>query len=627
MQYSAIILAFLMVIVGSQVHAQMIERTDAIWARTVPEGTITMDGVLDEPEWEQAETWVLIYGEDAGIPNSGWRVEGDEETIDSTYAILRFLVDGDYLYMGATIYDQSIGGSPDWARWDGLLMNIPNRVVPDRPTPPVEYFYAWWDTLESPTLEPGGKPKFLGWRADRNNPDHVETWDAVTTVQGLSNDDSVTDTSWTVEMRWNLSMEGYNLQNPDGEIVEFNISIWDADWYWPYDPDRASSNRVWWQNPWGNNNGHNKARIYVHPNVTVETAALPELAPEAIIPNGSDYAPPVINGSLTDDVWMDAPGFDIRFGDDALRDSYSSIGPYRSGQYQPAIDEAQAEILDPADATVKWFFIEDTLYLGFDIRDQVVVGTDEFDLRDGVRVSLNHRELRDPDNMLAPRELFVWVGEDGTPRYDGELEVLIDSLGAARVGIELHDNTIVDDPTNIDEGYSIEMAIDLTALGYPTGRGDGVVFMGITIFDGDIMENPEDTYGNRVWWFRETSGVAAAAWVYMDPNTFVTSVGEPGGPSLPQRFTLVGNYPNPFNPATTIQYIMPEAGFVTLQVYDILGRSVRTIDLGLQQAGEQNTVFEANNLSSGVYMYRVQVEYQGNGQKEASVFGRMVFLK
>lgn len=72
---------------------------------------------------------------------------------------------------------------------------------------------------------------------------------------------------------------------------------------------------------------------------------------------------------------------------------------------------------------------------------------------------------------------------------------------------------------------------------------------------------------------------------------------------------------------------MPEAGFVTLQVYDILGRSVRTIDLGLQQAGEQNTVFEANNLSSGVYMYRVQVEYQGSGQKEASVFGRMVFLK
>jgi len=607
--------------------AQMIERTDAIWARTVPEGTITLDGNLDEPAWENAETWVLRYGEDSGIPTSGWGVEGGVETTDSTHAILKFLVEGPYLYMGAIIYDQSIGGSPDWARWDGMLMNIPDRSVPNRPTPPVEYFYAWWDTLGSPTLEPGGKPQFLGWRADRDNPDHVEAWDAVTTIQGVSNDDSETDTSWTVEMRFNLEMSGYDLQNPDGEIVEFNISIWDADWLWPFDEERMSSNRVWWQSPWGNNNGHNKARIYVHPDVTSDTDVLPELAAEAIIPNAADYTPPVINGSLADPVWQDAPGFDIRFGDDELRDSYTSIGPYRSGQFQPPIDDALADILDPADATVKWFFIEDTLYLGFDVRDQVVSGTDEFDLRDGVRVSLNHRTDRDVDNMLAAHNLFVWVGEDGSARYDGHLEYLVDTLQAARVELALKENTIVNDPTNVDEGYSIEMAIDLTALGYPEGRGDGVVFMGITLFDGDIMENPADTYGNRVWWFREHAHEAAAAWVYMDPNTFVTNVGDDGGLLLPERFAIVGNYPNPFNPATTIRYVLPEAGYVKLQVYDLLGREVTTMDLGLQQAGERDAVFEAANLSSGVYLYRMKVDFQSGGRQASSQFGRMVYLK
>ena len=546
MKFNSILVTILFLFVCSQSDAQMIERTDAMWARTVTEGTITMDGVLDEPAWENAESWIMIYGQDAGIPNSGWGVEGGVETSDSTYAILRFLVEGKYLYMGATIYDQSIGGSSDWARWDGLLMNIPDRTVPGRPTPPGEYFYAWWYPQAATALPAGLGPRFIGrwaqWEYDEpRTEEQIEAWDAVTTVQGLSNDDSVPDTSWTVEMRFNLEMMGYDLQNPDGEIVEFNISIWDADWLWPFDDEKFSSNRVWWQNPWGNNNGHNKARIYAHPDITAETQVLPELEPEAFIPNAANHTPPVINGALTDMVWEYAPGFDIRFGDDELRDSYPGIGPYRSGQWQPEINEVLAEILDPADATVKWFFIEDTLYLGFDIRDQVVTGTDEFDLRDGVRVTLNHRELRDGANMLAPRELFVWVGEDGQPRHDGDLAVLVDSLNAARVGIALNENTIVNDPTNVDEGYSIEMAIDLTALGYPSGRGDGVVFMGFTIFDGDIMENPADTYGNRAWWFRENGGNAAAAWVYMDPDMYL----EHPGVELPESsWNFAGIFPD-----------------------------------------------------------------------------------
>jgi hypothetical protein len=537
--------------------AQMIERTDAMWVRTVPEGTITLDGVLDEPEWDQAETWVIRYGEDAGMPYSGWRSEGGVPTTDSTHAILRFLVEGDYLYLGATVYDKSIGGSADWAHWDVLLMNIPDRLSPERPTPPGEYMYGWWYPQADTALPAGLGPRFIGrwaqWEyTEPRTEEQIEAWDAVTTVQGLSNDDSVEDTSYTVEMRFKLDVMGYDLQNPDGEIVEFNISIWDADYNWPNDPEKFSSNRVWWQNPWGNNNGNNKARLYVDPAVTVETAVLPEIEAEAFIPNASNHTPPTINGSLTDMVWEYAPSFDIRFGDDALRDTYPSIGPYRSGQWQPEIDGARADILDPADATVHWFFIEDTLYLGFDVRDQVVVGTDEFDLRDGVRVTLNDRTQLTEEHFLQPRELFVWVGPDGEIRYDGFMEVLVDTLGAARVGLSLKDNTIVDDPTNVDEGYTIEMAIDLTALGYPSGRGDGVVFLGFTVFDGDIMENPADTYGNRVWWFREHGGVAAAAWTYMDPNMYLA---HPDDDKVPVTFYVDMTDASPFDPETDDVYI------------------------------------------------------------------------
>jgi hypothetical protein len=140
--------------------AQMIERTDAMWVRTVPEGTITLDGVLDEPEWDQAETWVIRYGEDAGMPYSGWRSEGGVPTTDSTHAILRFLVEGDYLYLGATVYDKSIGGSADWAHWDVLLMNIPDRLSPERPTPPGEYMYGWWYPQADTALPAGLGPRF-----------------------------------------------------------------------------------------------------------------------------------------------------------------------------------------------------------------------------------------------------------------------------------------------------------------------------------------------------------------------------------------------------------------------------------------------------------------------------------
>jgi hypothetical protein len=75
---------------------------------------------------------------------------------------------------------------------------------------------------------------------------------------------------------------------------------------------------------------------------------------------------------------------------------------------------------------------------------------------------------------------------------------------------------------------------------------------------------------------------------------------------VPQTFALEQNYPNPFNPSTAISYQLPVAGNVSLKVFDMLGKEVATLVNARQEAGAYTVNFNANNLSSGVYFYRLQ---------------------
>ncbi len=75
--------------------------------------------------------------------------------------------------------------------------------------------------------------------------------------------------------------------------------------------------------------------------------------------------------------------------------------------------------------------------------------------------------------------------------------------------------------------------------------------------------------------------------------------------SLPGSYVLEQNYPNPFNPSTTIRFSLPKREHVTLKVYDVLGREVAKLVDGELVAGEHTVVFNAENLSSGIYFYRL----------------------
>jgi hypothetical protein len=79
-----------------------------------------------------------------------------------------------------------------------------------------------------------------------------------------------------------------------------------------------------------------------------------------------------------------------------------------------------------------------------------------------------------------------------------------------------------------------------------------------------------------------------------------------GEGSLPTEFALKGNYPNPFNPSTTISFDLPETADVTVQVLDLLGREVMALPSRTMEAGAAKSVqINASSLSSGIYLYRV----------------------
>jgi len=83
----------------------------------------------------------------------------------------------------------------------------------------------------------------------------------------------------------------------------------------------------------------------------------------------------------------------------------------------------------------------------------------------------------------------------------------------------------------------------------------------------------------------------------------------------PQRFELQQNYPNPFNPTTTISFDLPKQSYVTLNVYNVLGQKVATLVNGVKGAGWHHEVFNASNLPSGLYLYKITTDKFTNTKK------------
>ncbi len=98
-----------------------------------------------------------------------------------------------------------------------------------------------------------------------------------------------------------------------------------------------------------------------------------------------------------------------------------------------------------------------------------------------------------------------------------------------------------------------------------------------------------------------------AQWTRINPPDSCTLVGvESNGSNIPTAYKLYNNYPNPFNPVTSIKYDLPKASLVKIVLYDILGREVATLVNEKKEAGSYVIQWDASGYASGAYFYKIE---------------------
>lgn len=142
----------------------------------------------------------------------------------------------------------------------------------------------------------------------------------------------------------------------------------------------------------------------------------------------------------------------------------------------------------------------------------------------------------------------------------------------------------------------------------PVLDDDDIIIIQVGSGTGDFSEtitglNPSTEYAFRAYGINQV-GVIYSEELYVTTlsDTFVEDEGY-----LPKSVQLNQNYPNPFNPSTQIQFELPLATQVELSVYDVTGRKVATLANESMSAGSHTITFNASELSSGIYLYRLQV--------------------
>ncbi len=620
-------LSVAMIVVVFVGFAQAQGRQDATVARNIGNATITLDGVLNEPEWKKADSVKIEYGKAGLLPTGGWRPEFQEGAVtDPTRATVKFLSQDKYLYISFTIPDSSIVGSVDWARWDAILMSVKDKSTQSNPALASEYFLTYWYAGLGDGFKPpvGGMPRFVGKFGNFNDTlrtsDQKAAWDAGITIDGSANDGQ-RDKGWVVEMKIDLEIVGYKPTQVGGDIVGINFSIWDCDYLYEGAPDKISTTRTHLQSPWGNANANNVQRIVVDPAIGLNSVPTP-LAADVTVPLIVSPGTITLDGQLTEAEWNSAYSFNIAFDDSASRKGYPTVGSFMSGQFQPELNGKKPPVLDAGNAKIKMMVKGTKLYVAADVSDQLVQGSELFDQIDGIALTLADRDDLNSDNLPEPRYLRInWSGTGDISAYD-YLPQLVDS-GKAKYGAKLKPGTTINKNDDIDVGYIIEAEIDLAGFGYDANYSDRALFAGLMYADGDSFDNPDNNYGTRAWWFRENAGGPAYAWMRIAD---VPTSNENEVVAVPTTLQLNGNYPNPFNPSTVISFNAPTSGNVTITVYNTLGQLVGEQQVNNIASGTHNISFNGSNLTSGVYYYRVTLVNE-LGSVQTSAVSKMMLIK
>jgi hypothetical protein len=157
-----------------------------------------------------------------------------------------------------------------------------------------------------------------------------------------------------------------------------------------------------------------------------------------------------------------------------------------------------------------------------------------------------------------------------------------------------------------DTGYWIEWQIPLETLYLETTEGTQIGY------ETQINDNDSDKRDHTSHWWIPTGDPASqncSVWGTAVFKNRLTAVNDKSV-AAPSQYELAQNFPNPFNPTTTIAYGLKNSGKVRLSVYDIMGKEVAVLVDGSQAAGSHQVQFNANNLTTGMYFYKLQTADQ-----------------
>ncbi|MBS1491867.1 MAG: T9SS type A sorting domain-containing protein [Bacteroidetes bacterium] len=140
---------------------------------------------------------------------------------------------------------------------------------------------------------------------------------------------------------------------------------------------------------------------------------------------------------------------------------------------------------------------------------------------------------------------------------------------------------------------SIMSTVSSTSSFTPTNTQWATKVYTMPIGTNKVRFNAKSAYGNNLYIDDIIAGVA-------------TGIGGTPLTLTPDKYEISQNYPNPFNPTTKINFSLPKQGFVTLKVYDVLGKMVAKLVSEVKPAGVYSVDFNANTLASGIYFYRIE---------------------
>jgi hypothetical protein len=177
---------------------------------------------------------------------------------------------------------------------------------------------------------------------------------------------------------------------------------------------------------------------------------------------------------------------------------------------------------------------------------------------------------------------------------------------------------------NIDEATN-RVLIGLISMVYERKEalkpGDGVIFEAKFRIDDPALEKFEissfetQNPGHKLSFVFNNWDTGRPIVAHVNPEMVDATIALKGNPTdnvtLPTQFSLDQNFPNPFNPSTTIMYSLKDPGHVTLSIYNVLGQNVRTLVDEYQNAGSYTTIWDGsddrgNGVASGMYFYRIK---------------------